>query len=696
MKSAKRMIAAILSLALVAGAPTLAGYRAAAATFGERPTSGPNSGAPILGIAPVNGAVLPVSAASGIGAPLGAPAANVGGPLSAEVASATGRGPEAAPLAAAEPAGVKAGASLNDGAAIEALAQGAAAPTSSIYRRVLNVVRGVSFGPTRRPEAVTALESRAAADINSGLKPADDSTSPRGGASPAPPTPPSADDAARTFKRNTWLFTAAIAANVGALNAFASHMPTLAKELYGQDISTALIPEIGIWSAFAMFVGRIVSPIPVQGFGSRKAYMGYMGLATVFIGLQLFGAIHPALLTIPLLVATAVGYRFMATASATAASTIASTLFGANATVLEKVRGRIQIFARTIAFVTPVVATGIMSHFGLVPMILVMLGFFAASMTMISLLRFRSTPATAPAAGPRPGAPMEPAASSSMVSTISKAFSKTWSSITSGYRLVWNDALLRSTVLASCLVYLFLTLLYEQVAQSFSGMLVKLNLASPDQFSPIYLNIYAAFSLGGILGGWLLTRQKTRSSGNETEKELAQQNEEARQSMLRWMLLGTLSLATFATFMLPLSPLAALVALPAWTAGLNLGSLTLPVLGMLVFGTTFTILTTKLDAFFQTKVQIQTNNAEGAVAQSLAFQSAAIMLTNTLVLVVTKFLFSGDLLFGFHPFVGFTGLTGAGPFIAIFALTALIGGILLILRRKMAVLSAPPPASKSQ
>jgi hypothetical protein len=245
-------------------------------------------------------------------------------------------------------------------------------------------------------------------------------------------------------------------------------------------------------------------------------------------------------------------------------------------------------------------------------------------------------------------------------------FGEFFKKIGHGAKVVWSSPALKYAFLAYTAFMVLNPFLYTVLAPAY-GVLVAG--AAANQQAAIYTMLTGLYSAGGLLGGilMLLEQRKLKKMPQAEVPELL------RKSMLKWMLLGTVGLAAIATLAIPTHPL--------------FGAVTIPALALFLYGVAQVIANIKQENYFVSKVP------EKDINDAIGFMGAASLGISTIGLVALKFLFTGKLPFGFHPFA-FAGFHGFAPFFGIALAMIPLAMYYVFLTRKLdkASRAAAPPA----
>jgi MFS family permease len=438
-----------------------------------------------------------------------------------------------------------------------------------------------------------------------------------------------------------WFIASLLAAQVGIEVLFGA-LPLLVQKMFGDFGAVA---HLAVVSSFASIFGRQISPIVIERFGEKKAYVGSylarLGLIAAMIGLLYSGSI-----TLPIMIGLHSANLFIGGVTGTAYNSIPPLLVGQKSDKLERFWSISQTLTEIVAVATPILSGILISRLGFMPALLSIPFAILASMLMVwkkvrMPVRAGARSANVPS-GAKPG-------------WLAKLFR--------GAHVVWENPVLRTSFIAYSLVLMLNPFLYGMLGPGYALRVV--GEANAELAASVGGWLTGFYSLGGMLGGAVMAMEGASLAKAREEGLLSEGQVEGalRKSLLRWVVLGTASMALLATMAVPMGTLGSLVPLPEFLAWA--GGLTLPAIALIPFGVAQVVAMLKLQSFFQARVPRPED-----MADAMGFFGSASLAIATAGLLGLKVLFES-----------FSGLT---PFLYFSAMLVPVAAVLLALNRTLA------------
>jgi hypothetical protein len=544
--------------------------------------------------------------------------------------------------------------------------------TGRVASRAAAIISGVrAFFGGKSAESVPAAPDAAAALVTaplsaphvSDLTPAQDAAPEAAGAKSEPPAPPSAPNGGDEHKgwfglgRSAVFFIGALVVAQIGVESLGAAMPALVQKTFGDF---TVVAQLGIFASIASIVGRQLGPMAVTKWGLRKVYLA--GTATRIVSISILCALlATAHMTLPLMMAFYCLNGLIGGVTQTAESSIPPALMGSDQAKIEKFWTWEQTLLEIIGVSGPIVTGAIVVSMGFLPALIAFPATFAIALAILfftlripaKVEAMRLADLAKKQADPKAGG-------------VKNAFGQFFHRIAEGAKLVWHNPLLRTSFVAFTVYMMLNPFLYSMIAPAFG-----IRLVGADHMAAVYGLLTGLYSLGGLLGGFLMIREQKKMTAAKTKGMTdAQESEALRQSMLKWMKWGVVGLLAILTLAFPIAPLGTFLALPGFLSWA--GALTLPAVALIPFGIAQVIATVKLKSYFQSKVP------EGRMPEAMGFFGSASLVVSTVGLLALKYLFKGV--------AGFT------PFWIIAALMIPLGIYYLYLTRSLDKASAPPAA----
>lgn len=515
--------------------------------------------------------------------------------------------------------------------------------------KVRALIAGVlaAFGKKDAPSseakdaAPVALTGTVPAAHTSDLSPAEaDGHEKTDGSKDEPPVPPAApngnDGGGKSYfglgKAAFFFIGSLVVAQIG-VEALGAAMPALVQKTFGDF---TVVAQLGIFASIASIVGRQVGPMAVQKWGLRKTYL--VGTATRIVSISILCALlATGHMTLPLMMAFYCVNGLIGGVTGTAEASIPPALMGSDQAKIEKFWTWEQTLLEIIGVTGPIVTGAVVTSMGFLPALIAFPLTFAIALAIlfVTLKIPQKVEAMRLADLNKPKDPSKPAG-------VKGAFSQFFHRIAEGAKLVWHDPLLKTSFLAYTVYMMLNPFLYSMIGPAFG-----IRLVGADHMAAVYGLLTGLYSLGGLLGGFLMIREQNKlNKAKAAGMTEAQESEALRQSMLKWMKWGTVGLLAILSLAFPLAPLGTFLTLPGFLSWA--GALTLPALALIPFGIAQVIATVKLKSYFQSKVPA------GRMPDAMGFFGSASLLVSTIGLLGLKYLFKG--VSGFTPFWIIAGL----------------------------------------
>jgi hypothetical protein len=433
--------------------------------------------------------------------------------------------------------------------------------------------------------------------------------------SQGPPKPPKEDGPAPSrgwfgFSRGVaFLLLATGIAQIG-VEAQAAAMPTLLAKIFG---NVSVSADLGILSSVTDIVGTMIAPAVINKVGLKKTFVAAT-LVRLAGGGVLAGLVAAGMLTVPVMMAV-FGVTSLAWGiSYTAERSMPAVLLNQDQSKMERFRGARQIMIEVVATLVPIGTGALVASVGFMPAMIAFPVALAASVAIVAWTLDVPEKLKTLSEAPR----------SAGVTSFFKSLGRGVAVVSKTPALAWS-------LLSFSFYWLMNPMLYWLVAPAF-GIWVG---GSEEKGAFISGILTGVFSLGGLLGGLMITRFKPK---------------DMRQSMLKWMDATTLSVLLFGLFAFGSTPLAAFA--------------------LLVFGTAQVMAKIKIESYFQASVP------GDAINDATAAMDAFSLVLTTAGLYALKLIFAGD-------------APGQDAFIWLAALMVPLAATYFFLRRGLAKASKP-------
>lgn len=260
-----------------------------------------------------------------------------------------------------------------------------------------------------------------------------------------------------------------------------------------------ILADFAIFGAIAGIFGRAVGSVMVKKWGLKKTYIRPTILRMISIGVMA-GLLATGHMTIPIMIGINAFNGFLAGIALTAESSIPPALVGQNPQKLERFWTLEQTLLEIVGVVAPIFIGAAVDSWGALPALIAFPVTFGISLLIAGLtLKLPQKLEALKKLDEK-----DPAEKSGLGSIFSGLFKR----IGHGAKIVWRDPLLRTTFMAFAAFMMLNPFLYSIIAPAFSDRLVAAGAGSADVATGIYGLLTGLYSLGGLLGGFIMMAEQ--------------------------------------------------------------------------------------------------------------------------------------------------------------------------------------------
>lgn len=354
-----------------------------------------------------------------------------------------------------------------------------------------------NFFSTKSREEVSVDSSRPqTTDTTATLKPSAQTAAETPQTPPAPPAPENKGGGWFGIGKMASFFIGSLLVAQIGVEAMGPAMKKLSEDTF-KDVG--ILADFAIFGAIAGIFGRAVGSVAVKKWGLKKTYIAPTILRMLSIGVMA-GLLATGHMTIPLMIGINTLNGFLAGIAMTSEASIPPALVGQNPQKLERFWTLEQTLLEVVGVVAPIFIGAAVDSWGALPALIAFPITFGISLLIAGLTL--KLPQKLDAL--KKLDEKDPTEKSGFGSIFSGLFKR----IGHGAKIVWRDPLLRTTFMAFAAFMMLNPFLYSILAPAFSDRLVAAGAGSADVSTGIYGLLTGLYSLGGLLGGFIMMAEQ--------------------------------------------------------------------------------------------------------------------------------------------------------------------------------------------